>query len=306
MSNGWMDQAKWLLSRIGVIYLLLAVIICLGVDIKTVDKRTKIRNLNGARPDFTMMNDFLEKKIPPQQMNWVPYQKYFELVMTYMPNDPTAAGLLGYVYYHAGQENKAIALLRMTADSGPDMFWSNYNLGVVCYKKGQFEIAINYLTRAIRSNPMVIRDYAYSSVIYRQILAGYRNNYNFKDSLMEAYSDAYLLIEASMGHLKQYDQMLSVAGSAMAMRELPYQDGHLFYAAVACLQLKQLEKALLLFERSMAVEKNNPTVYLYLSQIYKAVGKDDAAAELMKVYQTLDKKNDPRFPYDERISLRYL
>ena len=86
-------------------------------------------------------------------MDWKPYQDYFELILSYIPNDVITEGLLGYVYCYSGHEEKAIALFKASAQmNGKFLFWSNYDLGVLYYKKEMWPQASQYLLNAISSN----------------------------------------------------------------------------------------------------------------------------------------------------------
>ena len=303
--SAFLRPLQWLTSRIAVIYIVLFVLILTCVDIHTVEKRNKIRHLNGISPDFTQMNNFLTHQVPKPAMNWVPYKNYFELVLRYMPQDAIAQELLGYVYYYMGQENKAIALLKSASNFSDNLFWPNYNLGVIYYKKGMYEQSFDYMSKAIAANPQGTVGYMYSSVMYRQIFFRYSSKLDVKEQLNDAFGLAYILMEASLQHLQRYDQMLMIAASAVSHKEFPYQDAHALYAGIACLELRQADKAVLLFERSLNLEKNNPLVYVYLAQIYKAIGKEQAGQELLKISQDIRMKNEGRFPYDQNIELRY-
>jgi tetratricopeptide (TPR) repeat protein len=168
-----------------------------------------------------------------------------------------------------------------------------------------YEQSLEYLGRAVSANIQTTVGYMQSSVIYRQIFASASSNLDLKEELRNAFGAAYVLLEASLGHLQRYEQMLSVSLMAIDNKELSYQDAHLFYAGMACLQLRQAQKALFLFERSMSLQKNNPQVYLYLSHIYQAIGKNEAAQELLKISENLQMNKDSRFPYDQNIELRY-
>ena len=66
-----------------------------------------------------------------------------------------------------------------------------------------------------------------------------------------------------------------------------------------------MEKAFLLFQKSLTIEKNNPDVYFYIANIYQKAGQFDQARALLQVSLALHQKNDPRFPYDSHVNLRF-
>lgn len=301
--QGLMGFLRWISSRVLVIYLLFIVLILACVDLKTVEKRTKLRLLNGARPDFSEINRFQQGLGSP--IDWKPYQYYFELIIKYIPaGDPVANLLLAYVYYYQHREDKAFVLLRQASAFSGDLFWPDYNLGVMYYKKGRYEEALNHLARALLADPTMTLRYMQQSIIYRQLLVSEPAGLDLSKRLSQAFSSARLLTVASLGHLKQYDRMLSLAVSAVADKDAQDKAAYFFFGAEACLQLKYFDKALLFYEQALVLDKKNPDVYPRLSRIYEAIGRREEAEGLMRVHASLIKEG-PWVPYDKKIELRY-
>ncbi len=139
---------------VGVIYVILFIFCLTCVDLKTLDTRIKVRHLNDAIPDFSDMINFSQNPDTKRELNWRPYKNYFELILSYMPNDVITKQLLGYVDFYSGQEQQAIDLFKSSSVmNGHDLFWSNYNLGVLYYKKKLWPQATKYLFKAVASNP---------------------------------------------------------------------------------------------------------------------------------------------------------
>ncbi len=296
---------KWLVSRVGIIYVLLTVFILFCVDLKTVDERNKARQLNGMRPDFKEMIVFSKSLNHLENINWKPYKDYFEKVLKYMPDYSVANELMGYVYFNMGQEQKAIASYNKVLTISKNYFWPNYNLGVIYYKKGFYQEAFTCLRRAVESNPEWTIKYVYDSMMYRQIFVSGAFKYNLKEELNSAYSSAYILMLSSLERLKRYDAMLYLSLFVISKKEFPNQDAFFFYAALATFEMKQLDKSLSFFEQSLILDKNNPMTYLYLSRIYKMAGKDQASENLSRIFESLSVKKSERFPYDQNIGVRF-
>jgi len=53
----------------------------------------------------------------------------------------SAYGMLGFCYYHLGKHKEAVSFYRKALEINPYFFWFHYNLGVVYFKKGQYEQA---------------------------------------------------------------------------------------------------------------------------------------------------------------------
>ena len=307
---------KFLLSRVGIIYVLLFIFLIFCVDLKKIDERVKIRRLNGMRPEFAQMIDFAKHYQPAQTVDWTPYKDYFERLLSYLPNNSTAEKLhiedyfiaktlLGYIYFYTGQEKKAISYFGASEDFNRHFFWSNYNLGVIYYKKGMYAKALKHLNQALETDPEMTIKFMNNSTLYRQIFSSNSFNFNLKDELREAFGSAYVLMAASLGHLQQYKEMLMVSVAAINKKEVPNQEDIYFYAALACLELKEIDKAAVFFNSSLSIKKDNPVIYLYLSRIYKVAGNDQKSQEALKISQEIHSKNSQWHPFDERVELRY-
>ena len=295
---------KWLASRVAVIYVILFLVCLTCVDLKTLDNRIKVRRLNQAVPNFTDMINFSMDKIKGQEVDWAPYKNYFELILRYLPDDKAAKQLLGYVDCYTGQEEKAIALFKSSAlMNGHLLFWSNYNLGVLYYKKGMWPQAVEYLSKAILANSGLNVFLIQNSIIYKQILSYSVFSYSLDDRINTAKSKAYVLLLSSLHYMGQYDQMIAMSKLAIENQNLFYKDDFYYYAGVAFYETGQIQKAFLLFQKSLTIEKNNPDVYYYIANIYQKAGQLERARDFLQVSYALHQKNDPRFPYEAKVNL---
>jgi tetratricopeptide (TPR) repeat protein len=298
---------QWLVSRVGVIYCLVIIFSLTCVDLKNLQERIKIRYLNDAIPDFSNMIIFSKTLNAKNDFYWSSYKDYFRLVLRYMPDDLVTDQLLGYVDYYTGQEQKAIELFKASNQiKGHPLFWSNYNLGVVYYKQGNWPQAADYLFQAISSSPQLTLALIQQSMVYRQITASpYFIKYNLGQELNGATSDAYVLLLSSLYHMGQYEKMMIVVKIAMANQTLLHKDALYYYAGLALLGQTQVPKAVEFFQQSLSLEKANPDVYYYLGDIYQHAGQLTQAQYFMQISYALHQKNDPRFPYDRSITLRF-
>jgi len=296
----------WLISRVAVIYFIVFIFSMVFVDLKTLNMRTEVRHLNQAVPGFLDMINFSMGKNGDKKVNWIPCKKYFELILRYLPDDLIAKQLLGYVDYYSGDEQKSIALLKSSADlKGHLLFWSNYNLGVIYYKKGLWPQAAEYLFKAVSSNSRLTLILMQDSLVYKQILSGLPS-YNPEDGINQAKSNAYILLLSCLYHMGQFDKMIEVYNLSMANQELSYKDAFYYYAGLSFYETGQMDKAILLFQKSLTIEKNNPDVYFFIGSIYQKTGQLELAKDFLQASLALHQKNDPRFPYEAKINLRFL
>ncbi|MDE1920769.1 MAG: tetratricopeptide repeat protein [Candidatus Omnitrophica bacterium] len=295
---------QWLLGRVGMVYVA-AFLFCLAfVDFKVLDTRTKIRHLNDSIPDFADMIIFSNGP-HTKNIDWKPYKYYFKLILRYMPDDLTVRQLLGFADYYTGQEKKAIDCFKGSSSfKGHDLFWSDYNLGVIYYKKGTWPQAADYLFKAITAPEQLAVALMQGSMVYRQIFASPFFKYSLQSDMAAARSKAYLLLLSSLQHMGQYEKMIFISRLALADPALSYKDAFYYYAGIAYYDIGQINQALLLFEQSLSIEKNDPDVYYYLAAIYGRAGRQQEARSFLQASYALHLKNDGRFPYTAHFNLQ--
>jgi len=297
---------QWVFSRVAVVYIVLFIFCLTCVDTKMLDMRIKIRHLNDAIPDFSNMIVFSKVRHEKSAMNWRLYKDYFELILHYMPDDVVTGQLLGYVDFYEGQEQKAIDLFKGSLSvKGQALFWSNYNLGVIYYKKGMWPQSADYLFKAITSNLQLTVLLMENSMVYKQIFSSNAFHYSLGDEIKDAQAHAYILLLSSLQHMGQYEKMLAVSNLALENKELSDQDAFYYYTGLAFFDMGQMEKAFLFFQKSLMLEKNDPDVYFYIANIYQNAGKAEQARYFLQASYLLHQKNDPRFPYEAQAELRF-
>ena len=299
------NMLQWLCSRVAVIYIVVFVFCITCVDLKMLDMRIKTRRLNDSIPDFSQMILF-SKYQSVKNMDWKPYKKYFEIILQYIPDDLVTKNLLGFVDYYMGDENKAINLFKSSSEvSGKNIFWSNYNLGVIYYKDGKWPQAAEYLFKAVSSSPNLNLYLMKNTQVYRQIFVSPYFKYSISDEIEDAQSHAYILLLSSLHYMKQYEKMILIANLSIENEELSCKDAYYYYEGLGFFEEGQMGKAFLLFQKSLSIEKNNPDVYYYMANIYQNAGQLQQAKDFLEVSYALHQKNDPRFPLDRNVNLRF-
>ena len=176
---------KWIFSRIGFLYFLIALLAILLIDFNAASSRIKIRRLNDARPDMSSLVAFGQGDITADKLDWKPYSNYFSLVLKYMPGEKITRMFLGVCEHYTGDAHKtAWPYIQYAAESYPFIFWSVYNAGVLAFERGDMEAAARYLERALilpaeRANAAI-----QGSVIYRQVMSS--SNFNVNLSIADS------------------------------------------------------------------------------------------------------------------------
>ena len=102
-----------------------------------------------------------------------------------------------------------------------------------------------------------------------------------------------------------YDKMIVIAKLGIANQGLSYKDAFYYYAGLAYLETGQVNKAFLLFQKSLEIEKDNPDVYYYIAGIYQKAGQLEQAKIFYRFPMPFIRKNDPRFPYEAGVGLSF-
>jgi tetratricopeptide (TPR) repeat protein len=193
---------------------------------------------------------------------------------------------------------------RSSAIDGHALFWPNYDLGVVYYKNGDWAQAAGHLFQAVSANPRLTVIMMQDSMVYRQMFGSPYFRFSLKDEVIEAQSRAFVLLLSSLLHAGQYEKMFIVSQLALSNPDLSYKDAFYFYAGMAFYMKGQLDKALLLFDKSLSIEKNNPDVYYYIAAIDQRAGQSQQAKAFLQLSYALHLKNDGRFPYEEHFNVQ--
>jgi tetratricopeptide (TPR) repeat protein len=305
MPKSIMNRIQWLLGRMAWIYVIMFLFVMTCVDYKTLDMRIKTRHLNDAIPDYSAMVVFSRDQTG-MTPNWKPYEDYFELILKYIPDDLIAKQLLGFVDYYSGREQKAIDLLKSSAVmNGHDLLWPDYNLGVIYFKKGMWPQAAEYLLKSVTASPRLTEILMQNSIIYRQITVNPYFRYSLPDGINEAQSKACILLLSSLYQMGQYDKVVLISNMGLQNPDFVHKDAFYYYGGLAFYAMGQLQKAFLLFQKSLSLEKNNPDIYYYMASIYQNAGQFSQARFFLQASYALHQKHDPSFPYDAQLNLRF-
>lgn len=305
MNKSIFNTLIWVFSRVGIIYLIFILFLFTCVDLKKLDLRIKIRHVNAAMPNFSSLIAFAKHK-KNTTVDWKKYKNYFEMILQNNFDDVMTKNMLGYTYYFMGNEEKAQRMFEDSFFTGyQNCFWASYNLGVLNYKKGLYQQASNYLKKTININLVGSVEVMKSSIVYHQIFASPEFTYNIDEEILDALSSAYILMAATMINLGQFEQAVKVCSLAMQNSQIRRKEAFFYYAGVAFFKLGVFDKAILFFQKHLEIEKNNPLVYSYMSQIYESVGRKEDSVKLFKIFQVLNNSNQKMAPYDQEIELRF-
>ncbi len=288
------NAVLWISTRIGVAYLLAALFILFVCDEKFMKERIQLRRLNDSRPPFS---ELIAYRLSGRPMDPKPFQRYFELVFKYVPEDAASRLVLGYIEFKQGRAEKAVALLKHSEQLNPGLFWNSYDLGFIYYQKEDYAGAMPHLLTAVRMTPDIIVSQMFSSVIYRQIFAVPSYNANLEKEVKKGLSGAYVLLLDNLWHLKRYKEMVLFGQSAIARKDLPNQDAFFFYTGLALLELNDTQHAYIAFNKSLETNKDSPLIYYFLSRIFQGMGRPEESLLLLQKAALAKGKGRDQMPY---------
>lgn len=302
MNVNVVDIIKFGLTRVALLMIVVCILAPHVVNFNLISERIKVKRLNDNRPSFSELVNLMQQGQPVSLTRWYQYEAYFKLILTYMPDDHFSESFLGFTQFNLGKNKEGLEVLTKAANSAQILFWPDYNLGVYYYRQGQWQKAIDHLQRAVNVPINLPTKIMLESLVYRQVFASPSFKVSLADRMKSAYEDAYVLMLAAFDQLN-----LPQAGFGVAMNAIknsPEDKGSFYYyAGLSALKLNQPDKALLLFNKTVAIDQQEPWAYLWLSKIYQTIGNTQLANQMKQTYEDIMKTT--RFKmYDERITFR--
>jgi Flp pilus assembly protein TadD len=114
---------------------------------------THYRKALEITPDFAPAANNLAFLLVTRGNNIDEALKFAQVAKSKLPNDPSVADTLGWVYYHKGLYDNAIRELRDSAAQIPNNPEVHYHLGMAYFKKQEKELARASLETALSLKP---------------------------------------------------------------------------------------------------------------------------------------------------------
>lgn len=293
---------KFLATRIFILYLLAYAGVSLVADIPQVIEKAGIRTLNRLRPEtLTPLLETAKNPNTVDSVKLVPYAHYYETVAAYIPNLADANGLAGYVNGVLGHTEKAIQYYQQAIAINPHFFWFHHNLGMLYYRQGDYDAAIQSCETALQKTPEQAFLFVKTSErLYLPIILSDADN-NVQQKLVGQMRDGYrqcqLLIVNSYAQKKMYPEMLTWSARA-SQAGIGSEDEFLYYASVAAFELQQYQQSLALVKSILAREEDNYLVLELMAKILEKFGQQSAAQTLNQRAGLLRTQNQPPFGTD--------
>jgi superkiller protein 3 len=219
-----------------------------------------------------------------------------------MPERADAYGLMGFCLFHLGEQDRAVDAYKKSIEINPDFFWFHYNLGVLYFKKGQYDEARESLNRALEQEPTDVMDVIYDSKRLYLPLMGKRldqNKIQMVDFVKQGFQKAIDLIIASSYFSQDYAKLFSYSKAAIQAQQ-KNQDYYHFYAGYALYEKGEFTGAIPFFQRAIQLNPSLAESYQYLGLSFEALGQV-VPAQVFKIQaqQLLDRQGSTVWTQDQ-------
>ncbi|MFH1453452.1 MAG: tetratricopeptide repeat protein [Armatimonadota bacterium] len=236
------------------------------------------------------------KEAPGQNLNFaasVGYVKYL-LNMGYKKFVTDESYKRALEYYMAGEDEKALPLLKPYADSHPDNADAWFYTGVCYYYTGRYENSIDCMNRVLQldKNDYTAYNYIASNLIklkeYNEAIKYCDKSLAIKPSGQEsasAYNNKGLCYYETQRYYDAIDYY------EKALRQKPTNTLFMNNMGLAYEKLKDYKKALNCYDKAIKVNPNDPSAYYNIGYLYYLDKQDETAS----TYFTKAIKLDPGF-----------
>lgn len=287
------------------VYLIFILLTLTFFDYKKVFTHARSASLGRLSFSFEYLIDCIKKNQKLDQKILGYYQHYFEKLIDIMPNTADTYGVLGFVYYRLGEQQKAIWAYQKAIERYPKYFTFLHNLGLLYFKGGDFPKAIESFTKALQVTVSESLFLAMSSQIYNSYFISLDSkdlNSEIKTKFSATYRQNYLMLVLSYFRMKDFKAMFYYANEAIELGFQPQSDFY-FYAGIASYQLKEYERAVYLFQECTKMDSDYTDAFYYLGLSLKALGKEELAVKTIRKSVVLYNTIGSRLGKEDRVEL---
>jgi tetratricopeptide (TPR) repeat protein len=291
-------------SCVWVLYLAAFLTVYFFLDHKEAKGHAYGATLSRLQPPYHYLTRYADGKVQYDRQELLAYQLFFSQLVRVLADRPDGLAMLGFCQYELGDLHAAIQSFKKAADAIPPFMWFNYNLGYCYFQQKDYIHAVEYLNRAINSNPELIFKYMVSSKPYLDAIAtvpGFQNN--FLDRVRMGMRDSYKMLVLSYFHTQQYELMFSLSQAA-ANQKLDDDGFFHYYLGVAAFMAQKYEPAVLYLQQSIQINPEAAESYYYLALSLKALGKDPIATAAMQKASLVEQVKGNSYSELKNVRLR--
>ena len=296
----------WLISRTGILYIVLVLVLGNLIDLAALREGITVRRLNNlSRKTHETLARLINKKSGANEIELSPLIQYYETVLDTHPRMNEARGLLGYARYHIGQVSAARELDQEAVANNPDFFWYYYNLAVLDYWDGRYQSCIRTARKALAvPADNTLRTISESPMVYRPLAAHRQRaqSFNIVEELEGGYVNLLIVLADSLRREGLYRDLWQVASLALKNEDAPQGYFHLM-KGLSAFHMRDARAAL--EELKLAIEDDPAMIqsYHFMERLIRKNGQDEAANLFRDKAAMLDQKKDTLEKYPAKVTL---
>jgi len=285
------DFSKRYLNRVLFLYLLSAVLIWFGTDVKSAFNHAKYATLSRYIPSQENIALFHKDWRKLSKKSFQEFERYYEKIALFMPEVAEAKALMGFCYYYGGDKKKAQHAYTEAARQNPDFFNFHYNLGMLALEREEYKKALEHFKRSIEVDPLANVRAVSTSIVYITFLPGLSQPERLISVVgshtHDEYRQGYLEILRTCELLKDYSSMQVYAKKALGNNFLSKQ-AFFYYAGLASYKLGEYQNAVLFLQEAIQNRFQYAQVFHTMGLALSAMGRPEsgaafaAAASLLK------------------------
>jgi tetratricopeptide (TPR) repeat protein len=194
-------QALWLCRRMVVFYLALAVLSFCLVDLY----KMKVKTINHVAPQSVrpLVEYALLTKDRPK-LDLERYLLYFKMASKMVPISAGDFSLLAYCYFQVGDLKRAEFCYKRAISLQPNFFWFHYNLAIIYLHKGQMDLAVTTLKKALAVSPQATLYFMQAAKAYAGMVPlAQEMGYDVQKGLLRGYAQAQAMLVMCQYNLPQ-------------------------------------------------------------------------------------------------------
>lgn len=269
----------WVSRRTGVWYFLVFLVSLLFIDYPQLRDHVRATTLSRLMPDsFTDLVEFAQDNKKFNREKLEQYQYYYEKVVDFIPiYRGEVYEILGFCYYHLGKYRKALAAYIKASRINPRFFWPHYNLGLIYFKRGYYQKAVDSFNRALATKLEDNFDVVNTSKVYNPLLmSSYQFTRQTIGRLKTAYRHSHVLLVLSCYYLNNFSEMFHRATQAIAFN-LDEDGSFYYYAGLAAYKIRRFQEGAYFLKEYTAINPEFANAFYYLGLSLKALGQEELA-----------------------------
>jgi len=247
----------------------------------------KMSMLTFLAPDFSDLKNSItkpQKEFPHRYIRGNPkgYLNYYEKLLEFYPDLKDSYAILGFLYYHLKEYNQAILNYGEAIKANPMLFWSYYNLGVLFFEKGQFDLSAQYLQKAVSLDPNESIKILRTTGVYYQI---WQQDVDIQEvvlnNLKSGYQSSFILLALNYNQMGKFQEMLNITNIAIrsnfdSMESFYYMGGFASY------KLESYEQAIDMFTNYVELNPDSDGAHYYLDLSIRQIGKREKDTSVLR------------------------